>query len=104
MSANRVIVQGNFGHPEGPHWDGHVTSEPWKESATRSVERARQVIWNRDTKGNRGSHVGADDEPLLCDMQFVNNRFVMHSRTAFEDYADPQLRRPHAGRGGAVPD
>jgi alpha-ketoglutarate-dependent taurine dioxygenase len=27
------------------------------------------------------------------DMQFVNNRFVLHSRTAFEDYAEPDRRR-----------
>jgi alpha-ketoglutarate-dependent taurine dioxygenase len=27
------------------------------------------------------------------DMQFVNNRFVMHSRTAFEDRPEPELRR-----------
>jgi alpha-ketoglutarate-dependent taurine dioxygenase len=27
------------------------------------------------------------------DMQFVNNRFVLHSRTAFEDHAEPDLRR-----------
>ena len=27
------------------------------------------------------------------DMQFVNNRFVLHSRTAFEDHAEPGLRR-----------
>jgi alpha-ketoglutarate-dependent taurine dioxygenase len=27
------------------------------------------------------------------DMQFVNNRTVLHSRTAFEDHADPALRR-----------
>jgi alpha-ketoglutarate-dependent taurine dioxygenase len=27
------------------------------------------------------------------DMQFVNNRFVLHSRTAFEDHADPGRRR-----------
>jgi alpha-ketoglutarate-dependent taurine dioxygenase len=27
------------------------------------------------------------------DMQFVNNRFVLHSRTAFEDHAEPERRR-----------
>jgi alpha-ketoglutarate-dependent taurine dioxygenase len=27
------------------------------------------------------------------DMQFVNNRFVLHSRTAFEDHAEPDRRR-----------
>ena len=27
------------------------------------------------------------------DMQFVNNSFVLHSRTAFEDHAEPGLRR-----------
>jgi alpha-ketoglutarate-dependent taurine dioxygenase len=27
------------------------------------------------------------------DMQFVNNRFVLHSRTAFEDHAEPGRRR-----------
>ncbi len=27
------------------------------------------------------------------DMQFVNNKFVLHSRTAFEDHAAPELRR-----------
>jgi alpha-ketoglutarate-dependent taurine dioxygenase len=27
------------------------------------------------------------------DMQFVNNRTVLHSRTAFEDHAEPELRR-----------
>ena len=27
------------------------------------------------------------------DMQFVNNRFVLHSRTAFEDHVEPGLRR-----------
>lgn len=27
------------------------------------------------------------------DMQFVNNRFVLHSRTAFEDHAEPEQRR-----------
>jgi alpha-ketoglutarate-dependent taurine dioxygenase len=27
------------------------------------------------------------------DMQFVNNRFVLHSRTAFEDHDDPERRR-----------
>ena len=27
------------------------------------------------------------------DMQFVNNRFILHSRTAFEDYAEPERRR-----------
>jgi alpha-ketoglutarate-dependent taurine dioxygenase len=27
------------------------------------------------------------------DMQFVNNRTVLHSRTAFEDYAEPEFRR-----------
>jgi alpha-ketoglutarate-dependent taurine dioxygenase len=27
------------------------------------------------------------------DMQFVNNRSVLHSRTAFEDHAEPELRR-----------
>ena len=27
------------------------------------------------------------------DMQFVNNRFVLHSRTAFEDHDEPGLRR-----------
>lgn len=27
------------------------------------------------------------------DMQFVNNRFVLHSRTAFEDYSEPERRR-----------
>ena len=27
------------------------------------------------------------------DMQFVNNRFIMHSRTAFEDHAEPERRR-----------
>jgi len=27
------------------------------------------------------------------DMQFVNNRTVLHSRTAFEDHDDPELRR-----------
>jgi alpha-ketoglutarate-dependent taurine dioxygenase len=27
------------------------------------------------------------------DMQFVNNRFILHSRTAFEDHADPERRR-----------
>ena len=26
-------------------------------------------------------------------MQFVNNRFVLHSRTAFEDHAEPDRRR-----------
>ena len=27
------------------------------------------------------------------DMQFVNNKFVLHSRTAFEDHAEPERRR-----------
>src|SRR5262249_48964400 len=27
------------------------------------------------------------------DMQFVNNRFILHSRTAFEDYSEPERRR-----------
>lgn len=27
------------------------------------------------------------------DMQFVNNRFILHSRTAFEDHPEPQRRR-----------
>ena len=27
------------------------------------------------------------------DMQFVNNRFILHSRTAFEDHAEPERRR-----------
>jgi hypothetical protein len=27
------------------------------------------------------------------DMQFVNNRLILHSRTAFEDYAEPERRR-----------
>jgi Taurine catabolism dioxygenase TauD, TfdA family len=27
------------------------------------------------------------------EMQFVNNRFIMHSRTAFEDYEQPEKRR-----------
>ena len=27
------------------------------------------------------------------DMQFVNNRFVLHSRTAFEDHSEPDRRR-----------
>jgi alpha-ketoglutarate-dependent taurine dioxygenase len=55
---------------------------------------------------------GADLEPLarleeIChrpdlpvtfemergDMQFVNNRFILHSRTAFEDHAEPARRR-----------
>jgi alpha-ketoglutarate-dependent taurine dioxygenase len=27
------------------------------------------------------------------DMQFVNNTFLLHSRTAFEDHADPERRR-----------
>jgi alpha-ketoglutarate-dependent taurine dioxygenase len=27
------------------------------------------------------------------DMQFVNNRFVLHSRTAFEDHPEPERRR-----------
>jgi alpha-ketoglutarate-dependent taurine dioxygenase len=27
------------------------------------------------------------------DMQFVNNRFVLHSRTAFQDHAEPDRRR-----------
>jgi hypothetical protein len=27
------------------------------------------------------------------DMQFVNNTFILHSRTAFEDYPDPERRR-----------
>jgi alpha-ketoglutarate-dependent taurine dioxygenase len=27
------------------------------------------------------------------DMQFVNNRFVLHSRTAFEDHPEPYRRR-----------
>ena len=27
------------------------------------------------------------------DIQFVNNRFVLHSRTAFEDHAEPGRRR-----------
>src|SRR5262249_19787787 len=27
------------------------------------------------------------------DIQFVNNRFVLHSRTAFEDYPEPERRR-----------
>jgi len=27
------------------------------------------------------------------DIQFVNNRFVLHSRTAFEDYSEPERRR-----------
>jgi hypothetical protein len=27
------------------------------------------------------------------DMQFVNNRFILHSRTAFQDYPEPERRR-----------
>ncbi|WDZ84491.1 TauD/TfdA family dioxygenase [Micromonospora cathayae] len=42
------------------------------------------------------------------DMQFLNNRVVLHSRTAYEDHADPALRRDllrvwlETGRAGRI--
>jgi alpha-ketoglutarate-dependent taurine dioxygenase len=27
------------------------------------------------------------------DMQFINNRWLLHNRTAFEDHTEPELKR-----------
>ena len=32
-------------------------------------------------------------EFLPGDMQFLNNHWILHSRTAFEDFAEPERRR-----------
>ena len=36
-----------------------------------------------------GKHLGLKP----AEMQFVNNRFILHSRTGFEDYPEPERRR-----------
>ena len=41
---------------------------------------------------NRG-HLPVTFEMEPGDMQFINNRLILHSRTAFDDYAEPERRR-----------
>jgi alpha-ketoglutarate-dependent taurine dioxygenase len=41
----------------------------------------------------RRADVAVNFEMERGDMQFVNNRFILHSRTAFEDHAEPERRR-----------
>ncbi|MBI3679141.1 MAG: TauD/TfdA family dioxygenase [Acidobacteria bacterium] len=41
----------------------------------------------------RRQGIAVEFEMRRGDIQFVNNRFILHSRTAFEDYPEPERRR-----------
>jgi alpha-ketoglutarate-dependent taurine dioxygenase len=65
---------------------GHETAGvPLAPSDLEAVEALEQVC--------RREELAVTFDMRRGDMQFVNNRSVLHSRTAFEDHAEPALRR-----------
>jgi alpha-ketoglutarate-dependent taurine dioxygenase len=65
---------------------GHQTAgAPLTQADTEPLDFLESVCRRADVAVNFQMERG--------DMQFVNNRFVLHSRTAFEDHAEPERRR-----------
>lgn len=65
---------------------GHeIAGEPLSPQDVEALDYMESVM-NRE-------ELQASFDMRRGDMQFVNNNFILHSRTAFEDHPEPELRR-----------
>jgi alpha-ketoglutarate-dependent taurine dioxygenase len=65
---------------------GHAkVAQPLTAAQQHALALLDQVL------GNPALHVAFDLKP--SDMFFINNRWILHNRSAFEDYSEPQRKR-----------
>ena len=89
-----------FTSPVFSEYDGHVScryvpgilrSAPEKRGVALTPEQARALDLFDDIVGRPG--VALDMELQPGDMQFVSNYSVLHSRTRYEDWPEPERKR-----------